>query len=430
MYIINYIGYHLNLIIIALVAPMGYFAPIGEWLLLTFLALSNIIRFSLNPYKINYKDIILFFTICLIICSSTYFSIDTQRTLEVLGPQCGIIFAIFATLLLSKSEESAKIIKVLFLSTLVTSIIIFLDLNLNTEIRLYLAKLAGDMPTSKSANFSRGILLLTCLMPILIALLCNDKKYFSAIIILGIISAIIIMGPNDTAKITLILSILSSLIIFFFGPRSFLVFGVFASVVILFLPLITSNLASNITEYSKTVEYTVPCSDISDSDKKFIKNKNNNCVKAIPWQKTKFAESIIHRLLVWDFGGKEILKKPILGYGIGTSRLIGQNKILNIPHTKDEIKGGIPLHPHNNFLEIWLELGLIGIATFFIIWIKIIKYGYKLRANSYIIGTGICTSIINIFIICNLSFGFFQAWWISSIALSFFIMTQIGRKVT
>ena len=75
----------------------------------------------------------------------------------------------------------------------------------------------------------------------------------------------------------------------------------------------------------------------------------------------------------------KILSKPILGHGVGTSRLIGQNIILNIPKTNQEIypeghveiKGGIPLHPHNNFLEIWLELGLLGILMLSFIWIKI-----------------------------------------------------------
>ena len=50
------------------------------------------------------------------------------------------------------------------------------------------------------------------------------------------------------------------------------------------------------------------------------------------------------------------INKPFLGHGLELG-CRGQNVILNIPNTKDQIKGGIPLHPHNNFLEIWLELG-------------------------------------------------------------------------
>ena len=79
------------------------------------------------------------------------------------------------------------------------------------------------------------------------------------------------------------------------------------------------------------------------------------------WQETSTGGSIIHRLLVWEYVGYEVHKNLLVGHGVGTSRLIGQNIILNVPHSNLEIKGAIPLHPHNNFLEIWLELGAIGI---------------------------------------------------------------------
>ena len=61
-------------------------------------------------------------------------------------------------------------------------------------------------------------------------------------------------------------------------------------------------------------------------------------------------------------------------------------------------------------------------------WIKIIKYGIKMRKESYVIGTGICSSIIAIFIISNLSFGVFQSWWMSVITLIFLIIFQSNNN--
>tara|TARA_Y100000590_G_C15544458_1_gene948304 strand:+ start:302 stop:757 length:456 start_codon:yes stop_codon:yes gene_type:complete len=146
------------------------------------------------------------------------------------------------------------------------------------------------------------------------------------------------------------------------------------------------------------------------------------------WQETPTGNSIIHRILVWEFVGNEIFNRPLIGHGVGTSRLIGQNIILNIPNTKQEIKGGIPLHPHNNFLEIWLELGFFGIMILSALWFKIIQYGIKMRKESYVIGTGICSSIIAIFIISNLSFGVFQSWWMSVITLIFLVIFQSNNN--
>ena len=105
-----------------------------------------------------------------------------------------------------------------------------------------------------------------------------------------------------------------------------------------------------------------------------------------------------------------------------------QKKFLKVPNTKLEIKGGIPLHPHNNFLEIWLELGLLGIIIVSFLWINIIKLGTNIRKKSYILGTGVCTSIITIFVICNLSFGAFQAWWMASIGLIFLVIFQSYKQ--
>ena len=156
--------------------------------------------------------------------------------------------------------------------------------------------------------------------------------------------------------------------------------------------------------------------------------KNDDCMRKHSWQELTSVGSILHRLLIWEYVGKTILNKPIIGHGIGTSRVIGQNIILNIPSTNIEIKGGIPLHPHNNFLQIWLELGLLGTLIISLIWIKIIKFGITIRKNSYILGTGVCTSIVTTFVICNLTFGAFQAWWMASIGLIFLVMFQSYRQ--
>ena len=59
-----------------------------------------------------------------------------------------------------------------------------------------------------------------------------------------------------------------------------------------------------------------------------------------------------------------------------------------------------------------------------LIWIKIIKLGIAIRKNSYILGTGACSSIITIFVISNVSFGAFQAWWMASIGLVFLVICQ------
>ena len=369
--------------------------------------------------------------------------------------------SIYIVLNLAASNIIKNIDNLVGIPLLLTSLCIFLDLVFNTEIRSSLALLVGDEPTSESGNFSRGIIILTMLLPISVSLFINNKKYILAFIVLVLVSSVIILGPNESAKIALISSYFAALIIYFLGPKSFTIFGILSLIIIFFSPLISGIMLAKIAHLDKEVEEIDTCIDsrnykFADIRSTIIKNDNNKsialsilefeklelnsyvskemtklfeennvlCSRILKWQETRQGGSIIHRLLIWEYAAKEIFKRPIFGHGLGTSRLIGQNIILKIPHTTEKIKGGIPLHPHNNFLEIWLELGLLGTIIVSLIWMKIIRLGKNIRKNSYILGTGACTSIVTIFIICNLSFGAFQAWWMASIGLIFLVIFQ------
>ena len=429
----NKIYNYINYFTLACIVPLGYFAPIGEWLLLSFLSIATLMNCLINRTKINLSHLTIFLLAIFILLISYYWSINQDRTIEVIGPLSGIIFGIYIILNISSNTNIKSMDNLIGIPVILTSILILSEIVLNTEIRSSLAILVGDQPTSKSANFSRGIILLTMIMPLSITLYINNSKNFAAFSVLLLVSFVVFLGPNDSAKIALMCSMISFLIIYFLGPRSFIYFGIVSIIFILCLPIIATKIFPALSNMDKNIEVITECNEDKLTSDKWKKiNNSNNCKTKIAWQQTATGGSIIHRLLVWEYVGKKIFSKPILGHGVGTSRLIGQNVILNIPNTNQEIypeghleiKGGIPLHPHNNFLEIWLELGLIGIILISVVWIKIIKFGIKIRKDSYILGTGICTSIITIFVISNLSFGVFQAWWMASIGLIFLVILQ------
>ena len=433
--IFNFINYFT----LACIIPIGYFAPLGEWLLLSLLSITTLLNIVINHSKVNYNNLFIFGISILIIFISYFWSINPERTSEVIGPISGIIIAIFIVLNITQNNKILNIENLIGIPLIITSLCIFLDMILNTEIRSNLAMLAGDAPTSRSANFGRGIIILLMIMPFSVAMYLNKGKILLALSIFILVSTIVILGPNHSAKIALFITILSSIIIYFFGPRSFLCFGIVSLIFIICLPILSLKVFPKIPQIKYKVTIIKQCvEDFEDGTSETIDIRNSpsyemipnsdNCFRIMDWQETSTGVSIIHRLLVWNFVGKEIYKKPFLGNGAGSSRLIGQNIILKVPHSNEKIKGGIPLHPHNNFLEIWLELGLLGIIIINILWIKIIKYGIQMRQNSYIIGTGVCSSIVTIFIMSNLSFGVFQAWWMSSIALIFLIILQFSKS--
>ena len=83
----------------------------------------------------------------------------------------------------------------------------------------------------------------------------------------------------------------------------------------------------------------------------FIKSTANNIV-----------DQKLHRLIIWSYVKKKILEKPIIGNGF-SSRNIANETLITERGTNYQL---IPLHPHNSILQIWLELGIIGLFLFFL----------------------------------------------------------------
>ena len=141
----------------------------------------------------------------------------------------------------------------------------------------------------------------------------------------------------------------------------------------------------------------------------------------------KLEMKILHRRAIWSFSKEKILEKPILGHGIFSSRVIGdQHKIIN--HENQNLSA-IPLHPHNNILQLWLELGIVGIIFFFILIYEIINKIYKIKkVNEKYAAFGLA-SLFQLFLIGQFSYGSWQTWWISIIFINIFIYNILYKKL-
>jgi len=134
--------------------------------------------------------------------------------------------------------------------------------------------------------------------------------------------------------------------------------------------------------------------------------------------------SAVNRLFTWKFVGEKIGERPILGWGFNSSKNIPDG---NDKYTLRDMSIGVegkvlfkdfhlPLHPHNNPLQIWLELGGIGaciVALFggLLIW----RTGeYSSRTGPWLFGL-----IVSILMFDLLSFGAWQNWWIAAQFLAF-----------
>lgn len=132
--------------------------------------------------------------------------------------------------------------------------------------------------------------------------------------------------------------------------------------------------------------------------------------------------SAIHRIFIWKFVILKILEKPITGWGFDISRVFDIQRSEIIEYNSHTFHL-LPLHPHNNILQLWFETGAVGVIILILL---IYKYSSKILNiidNGLILGKthqvnyGISSyaCFVNYLIIGMISYNVWQTWWISSI---------------
>ncbi|MDB5457677.1 MAG: O-antigen polymerase [Caulobacter sp.] len=118
------------------------------------------------------------------------------------------------------------------------------------------------------------------------------------------------------------------------------------------------------------------------------------------------------RLDIWAYVADHIQTHPLRGWGMDASRAFGP---------------AIPLHPHNAPLQLWLELGAVGVAlaTAFLCWIAyaIVRMAEEARGEAAM-AAGVLATYLTI---GALSFGVWQEWWLALGALAF-IACNLARR--
>ena len=148
--------------------------------------------------------------------------------------------------------------------------------------------------------------------------------------------------------------------------------------------------------------------------------------------------SAVHRLVIWDFTVARIAEKPLTGWGLEASRAMpggraqpdtatldrlnitnpAQRAFLANPHVEV-----MPLHPHNGALQLWLELGGIGALLGAVLMLAL---GFAASRSAVpAVGAGMLASAA---VTGMLSFGLWQAWWVTSLLLAMVALHLAPRR--
>jgi O-antigen ligase len=135
--------------------------------------------------------------------------------------------------------------------------------------------------------------------------------------------------------------------------------------------------------------------------------------------------SYVHRLYVWQAASQKIKNYHYLGAGMDASRLdsvggdVKEYYFLRSDNRIDSFRSReIPMHPHNIPLQIWLELGAIGVTLF----LALITYVGRLPLSSEMASVIIVMSIAGL-----VSVGAWQSWFISTLMFAMYFCHFISR---
>jgi exopolysaccharide production protein ExoQ len=143
--------------------------------------------------------------------------------------------------------------------------------------------------------------------------------------------------------------------------------------------------------------------------------------KVLAWA-NGLSSTAIHRLYIWRFTAERILERPLLGWGLDSSRVMpGRDAhLVDInPNLPAEVYGHmqvLPLHPHNAPLQVWLELGLPGAAMLAaalagLLWWLARRVPGRLQAAA-------AASVLMVALsVSSLSYGIWQTWWLAALWL-------------
>lgn len=142
-----------------------------------------------------------------------------------------------------------------------------------------------------------------------------------------------------------------------------------------------------------------------------------------------------YRLYIWKFAADSALEKPVHGWGLDSARNLQQYKTDTGVFTPSRTYGRsghvapnqtikaywmgfyrdnpLPLHPHSGALQVWLELGGIGVLLAVAFLWRALAPLRAASASPYALGLLASTASVAL-----ISFGLWQGWWLSAIWLA------------
>lgn len=135
--------------------------------------------------------------------------------------------------------------------------------------------------------------------------------------------------------------------------------------------------------------------------------------------------SFRQRIEIWDFTARQVGEKLWLGHGLDASRAIDNGgEVSAFQAAGNPI---LPLHPHNAFLQMWLELGAVGtsLAVFAFAGV-ILTFGRAAPSARPLLLAAAAAAIAMLAV----AYGVWQGWWIGTLVLTVLLCAIAASRAT
>lgn len=124
-----------------------------------------------------------------------------------------------------------------------------------------------------------------------------------------------------------------------------------------------------------------------------------------------------HRTIMWQFAIDRINEAPVFGWGLDASRFMeGAHEPVEGFYGKIFTET-MPLHPHNAFLQVWLELGAFGAMTVAAV-LAAIPFLIRRATETKQACAMFMATLTTFLIVGQFSFGAWQNWWLATAVLA------------
>ena len=139
--------------------------------------------------------------------------------------------------------------------------------------------------------------------------------------------------------------------------------------------------------------------------------------------------SALLRLYIWKFTTERIAERPMLGWGLNSARSIPGGGDKFVVTDRDGrfrfSEFNLPLHPHNQILQIWLELGAIGALIVAAVGACLIDRLGRWEPRARASGLALTATAL---VYDSLSFGAWQSWWIAAVFVAFALLAPYASE--